>query len=238
MKKEKGFKRILGGCLFGLCLLFAFSAKSQQIRLDNLKEQFSVKNLVRVNGGIAANSVFYTGDNAARQPFMWVLTGNINIHLLNQFNIPFSYNLNNLGSNYTYPTLPNRLSLHPTYKWVTAHVGDVSMSFSPYTLSGHQFTGGGVELKPGNFPLKAQFMCGRLLKETEYDARNGGIVAYRRLGYGGGIRYEKENYQLGTTLFHAHDDENSLLWKPDSLQVYPQSNLLSAGMFFCVFFRE
>ncbi len=225
MKKEKGFKRILGGCLFGLCLLFAFSAKSQQIRLDNLKEQFSVKNLVRVNGGIAANSVFYTGDNAARQPFMWVLTGNINIHLLNQFNIPFSYNLNNLGSNYTYPTLPNRLSLHPTYKWVTAHVGDVSMSFSPYTLSGHQFTGGGVELKPGNFPLKAQFMCGRLLKETEYDARNGGIVAYRRLGYGGGIRYEKENYQLGTTLFHAHDDENSLLWKPDSLQVYPQSNL-------------
>ncbi len=39
MKKEKGFKRILGGCLFGLCLLFAFSAKSQQIRLDNLKEQ-------------------------------------------------------------------------------------------------------------------------------------------------------------------------------------------------------
>ena len=42
---------------------------------------------------------------------------------------------------------------------------------------------------------------------------------------GGGIRYEKENYQLGTTLFHAHDDENSLLWKPDSLQVYPQSNL-------------
>lgn len=218
-------KRNLCCCLLSIFMLFTFSVKSQQVRLDNLKEQFAKKNLFRINGGLSANSVFYTGNNTNRQPFMWVLTGNVNINLFNQFNIPFSYNLNNLGSNYTYPTLPNRLSLHPSYKWITTHIGDVSMNFSPYTLNGHQFTGVGVELKPDNFPLKSQFMCGRLLKETEYDVQNGGIVAYRRWGYSGGIRYEKENYQLGTTLFHAHDDEGSLSWKPDSLQMYPQSNL-------------
>lgn len=196
------------------------------MRIDNLKEQFSKKNLFRIDGGIAANSVFYTGKHSGRQPFMWVLSGNINIHLLNQFNIPFSYNLNNLGSGYSYPTLPNRLSLHPTYKWVTAHVGDVSMNFSPYTLSGHQFTGGGLEVKPENFPLKTQVMFGRLLRETEYDSLGGiGNVAYRRMGYGIKLDYEKERYSVGVSVLHAHDDPRSLRRSLDSLQIYPQSNL-------------
>lgn len=229
MIREGISKRGVLGCLFSLFMLFTFSVKSQQVRLDNLKEQFAKKNFFRITGGISANSVFYTGNNINRQPFMWVLTGNINISLFNQFNIPFSYNINNLGGNYTYPTLPNRLSIHPSYKYVSAHIGDVSMNFSPYTLNGHQFTGVGLELKPEKFPLKTQFMYGRLLKETEYDSLNRGIVAYKRVGYGGGIRYEKETCQVGMTLFHAHDEENSLHWKPDSLQIYPQSNLALSG---------
>ena len=202
----------------------------QQVRLDNLKEQFSKKNLFRINGGLGANGVFYAGNNAGRQPFMWVISGNVNISLFNQINLPFSCNFNNMGSGYSYPTLPNRLSLHPSYKWVTAHIGDVSMNFSPYTLSGHQFTGGGVELKPDAFPLKAQFMFGRLLKKTEYDTLNlSGTAAYRRLGYGVKLDYEKDRYLLGISVFHAHDDSRSLQWLPDSLQIYPLSNLAISG---------
>lgn len=179
---------------------------------------------------MAANGIFYTGDNASRQPFMWVLSGNVNISIYNQINLPFSINLNNMGNGYNYPTLPNRLSLHPSYKWMTAHIGDVSMSFSPYTLSGHQFTGAGVELKPEKFPLKTQVMFGRLLKKTEFDSLNlSGVVAYKRMGYGLKLNYEQDRYLLGVSLFHAHDDPNSLKWKPDSLQIYPQSNLAFSG---------
>lgn len=210
-------------CIFILCDI---PALGQQVRLDNLKEQFSRKNLFHINGGLSANSVFYAGNNSNRQPFMWVISGNVNINLFNQINLPFSCNFNNMGNGYSYPTLPNRLSLHPSYKWVTAHVGDVSMNFSPYTLSGHQFTGGGIELKPENLPLKTQLMFGQLLKKTEYDSLNfTGIVAYKRMGYGVKLNYEKDRFLLGMSIFHAHDDIGSLKWQPDSLQIYPQSNL-------------
>ena len=223
----------LNKCFHAVCcvlILCNIPVMGQQIRLDNLKEQYSKKNLFHINGGLAANGVFYTGDNSGRQPFMWVISGNVNISLFNQINLPFSCNFNNMGSGYSYPTLPNRLSLHPSYKWVTAHIGDVSMNFSPYTLSSHQFTGGGVELKPESFPLKAQLMFGRLLKKAGYDSLNySGIVAYKRMGYGVKLNYEKENYVLGISLFHAHDDSHSLQWPPDSLQIYPQNNFAFSG---------
>lgn len=230
MDKVRGLKQLFIYCLFGVSMSSTLPVCAQQVRLDNLKEQFSKKNLFRINGGLAANGVFYTGDNSSRQPFMWVISGNVNISIYDQVNLPFSCNFNNLGNGYNYPTLPNRLSIHPSYKWVTAHIGDVSMSFSPYTLSGHQFTGAGLELKPENFPLKAQFMFGRLLKKTEYDSLNfAGIVAYKRMGYGVKLNYEKEKYLLGISVLHAHDDPESLKWKPDSLQIYPQSNLALSG---------
>lgn len=223
-------KKRVTGCLLGLFVLWCSPAWTQQVRLDNLKEQFSRKNLFRINGGLSANSVYYTGNNTNRQPFMWVISGNVNLSFFNQINLPFACNFNNMGNGYSYPTLPNRLSIHPTYKWITGHVGDVSMNFSPYTLSGHQFTGAGLELKPGDFPLKGQLMFGRLLKKTEYDpVQFSGIVAYKRMGYGLKLNYEKERYLLGMSLFHAHDDPESLVWKPDSLQIFPQSNLALHG---------
>lgn len=209
-----------------LFVLWCLPAWTQQVRLDNLKEQFSRKNLFRINGGLSANGVYYTGNSSSRNPFMWIISGNVNISIFNQINLPFACNFNNMGNGYSYPTLPNRLSIHPTYKWITGHVGDVSMNFSSYTLSGHQFTGAGIELKPVDFPLKGQVMFGRLLKKTEYDPVNySGIVAYKRMGYAFKLNYEKEHYLLGMSLFHAHDEPGSLVWKPDSLQIFPKSNL-------------
>jgi len=206
-------------------LLLVFTANSQQVRLDNLKEQYNKDNLVKINGGVSANAVFYDGTNAARDPFTWVLSGNVNFSFFNQFNLPFSFNFNNLGGNYTYPTMPNRLSIHPSYKWITGHIGDVSMSFSPYTLSGHQFTGVGVDLAPESVPLKVSVMYGRLLKATEYNpAERLSMPAYKRMGYGTKIQYDKEKFMLGMSLFHGKDDK-SLGIIPDSLEIFPKTNV-------------
>ena len=225
-------KRVLKsiGFIWLMCMLMNFSVLGQQIRLDNLKEQFSKDNLFKINGGMSANSVFYTGSNATRQPLTWMLSGNVNMSIYGQINIPLSYSINNLGDSYNYPTLPNRFSIHPTYKWITAHLGDVFMSLSPYTLSGHQFTGAGVELSPEWIPFKLQLMYGRLQRKAEYDVINmSSTVAYERMGYGLKLNYEQDRYLLGMTIFHAHDDHNSLLWEPDSLKIYPQSNLAISG---------
>jgi hypothetical protein len=196
------------------------------VRFDNLKEEYNKDNLLKINGGISANAVFYNGDNTALDPFTWVLAGNLNLSFFGRFNLPFSFNFNNLGGNYTYPTMPNRLSFHPSYKWIAGHIGDVNMSFSPYTLNGHQFTGAGVDLTPDNLPVKVSVMYGRLLKATEYNPEERlSVPAYKRMGYGAKALYDKNNISFGMTFFSTQDNENSLKIIPDSLNVLPQKNI-------------
>ena len=185
-----------------MCCTFGFS---QSINFDQLgKEKW-----VRYNGGISANTVYYDG-NANRQDFTYYLTGNLNFNLAGLYNVPLSFTYSNQDFNFPNPFKFNRLSLHPSYKWATAHIGDVSMTFSPYTLSGHQFTGGGIELNPeGKFQISA--MYGRFLKATEYNPEEPrALAAYKRIGYGIKTAYDFDFMKLGVILFKANDDENSL----------------------------
>jgi hypothetical protein len=214
---------------FALIVLVLMSVadfvQGQQVDLENFGKNITHKP-VRVGGGLSANTVFYDGnDGQRRQPFTYFLNGNINVNLFNQINLPFSFNFTNLGSSYGYPTLPNRLSVHPSYKWVKGHIGDIAMSFSPYTLNGHMFTGAGVDLTPEG-PFKFSAMYGRLQRAVEYDTSNVLVrAAYKRIGYGAKVRYDKQDHYLGMTFFTAKDDVGSLVWQPDSLEILPQANV-------------
>ncbi|WP_148229656.1 TonB-dependent receptor [Cellulophaga algicola] len=188
-----------------LLLMFSTYCFSQSINFDQLdKEKW-----LRYNGGISANGVYYDG-TANRQDLTYYLTGNLNFNIAGLYNIPVSFTYSNQEFNFPSPFNFNRFSFHPSYKWVTAHLGDVTMTFSPYTLSGHQFTGAGVELNPeGKFQVSA--MYGRFLKATEYDSvAQGGIAAYKRMGFGVKTAYDFEFMKLGVILFKATDTKNSL----------------------------
>ncbi|WP_205513253.1 hypothetical protein [Longitalea arenae] len=215
-------------CLITLFLFLAALANAQQVDIDGLKDVFKAKP-VKFNGGISAGSMYYNGSgNTGRQPFTWYLQGNANANILGKVNLPFSFNFTNAGAGFSYPVMPNRLSLHPTYKWISAHIGDVNMSFSPYTLNGHQFRGGGVDLS-FNGPLKLSAMAGRLQKAVAYDSANkNALPAYKRMGYGIKTVYEKKWWKAGINAFYAKDNANSLAYQPDSLQIYPQQNLAIA----------
>ena len=178
---------------------------SQRIDFDQLgKEKW-----LRYNGGVAANAVYYDG-TANRQDLTYYVTGNLNFNIAGLYNIPLSFTYSNQEFNFPNPFKFNRLSLHPSYKWATAHIGDVSMTFSPYTLSGHQFTGGGFDLNPeGKFQISA--MYGRLLKATEYNAEEPrALTAYKRMGYGLKTAYDFDFMKLGVILFKAEDEVDSI----------------------------
>lgn len=216
---------------FSLITLFLSACaltNAQQIDIESFKDVFKAKP-VKFNGGISAGSMFYNGSgNTGRQPFTWYLQGNANANILGKVNLPFSFNFTNAGSGFSYPVMPNRLSLHPTYKWISGHIGDVSMSFSPYTLNGHQFRGAGVDLS-FNGPLKVSAMAGRLQRAVEYDSTNkNALPAYERMGYGIKTVYEKRWWRAGINAFYAKDNAGSLSYPPDSLQIYPQKNLAIA----------
>lgn len=206
-------------------VLITTTAYAQQVDLNNLGKTIAQKPL-KLGGGISANTILYNGnDGQGRQPFTYVIGGNVNVNLFNQINLPFSFNFTNMGANYGYPTLPNRLSVHPMYKWVTAHIGDVAMSFSPYTLNGHMFRGVGVDLTPEG-AVKVSAMYGRLQRAVEYDSANTIVPAsYQRMGYGVKVRYDKEDHYVGMNIFAAKDNVSSLQWQPDSLNIFPQGNV-------------
>lgn len=190
-------------------------------RMTKLKK----KEWVKINGGVSANTtLFSSNEQGGQQPFSYQLSGNVNLSFLELLNIPLTFSLNNYGSQFTYPTLPNRLSLHPSYKWIRCHIGDVSMSFSPYTLNGHQFTGAGVELAPGQWAVSV--MGGRLMKRVEYDPTLPALApAYERYGYGAKTRYDSNKFFVGATFFTAKDKAGEFSFQADSMGLFPKSNV-------------
>ena len=194
---------------------------------QNIEEvlAFRKKTPFKISGSISARATLFSSrPSEARQSFTYQLTGAVNLSLYELLNIPLSFNLNNYGANFSYPSLPNRLSLHPSYKWAKAHIGDVSMSFGPYTLNGHQFTGLGVELSPGKWQVSA--MAGRLLKRVDADPNIPSLqVGYERWGYGLKTRYEGSTFALGGTVFAARDRDGHISFDIDALGIYPKGNI-------------
>lgn len=202
----------------------------QEVDLENIGKKTVEelkKNPFKISGGISANSVFYSSNvYNGREPFTYFLNGNLNLGLY-RWSMPISYSLTNQGSQlgYQVPFKFNRISIAPKYKWIKAYIGDANMTFSPYTFNGLLFTGAGVELNP-NMPLKIALMTGRLNKAVEDNGNPNTIPAYKRMGYGAHLRWEKEKYKLGLIGFYAKDDLGSLSVAPDSKGVLPQENLV------------
>jgi hypothetical protein len=219
------FLRILSALVLIILSGIAFRANAQSVRLDNLKEQFGAGKPIRFSGGLAANGIFYDGNGGyGRNPFSYFVNGSINMNLYNIVNLPFTFTLSDFGGNYSYPIPSNRFSIHPSYKFVTGHIGDIAMTFSPYTLNGYLFRGVGVDVEPEG-PFKGSVIYGRLQKANEYDTANHTVpAAYERNGFGARLQFQKGKYRAGLIVFRAWDDQHSLRNAPDSLGIYPMEN--------------
>jgi len=182
-----------------------FLGLSQSIDLDRLGKA----KLFDYSGSLSANGVFYEG-TANRQAFTYFLNGNLNFNIAEVYNVPLSFAYTNQNFDFSSPFKLNRLSISPSYKWITLHIGDAAMTFSPYTLSGHQFTGVGLDLAPPG-PMKVSAMYGRFLRASEYDVEAPQQqTAYLRRGFGLKTSYGLERFNVGFIFFKALDKEDSL----------------------------
>jgi len=201
------------------------AAFAQDLDFEAMRQATDVK----ISGAVSANMVFYnSNERSSREPFTYFLQGGLNFSWLT-FSMPVSYSFTNQGNelDYKVPYNFNRLSIHPKYKWITAHIGDVAMTYSPYTLNGYQFTGAGLDLTPSSFPLKFSMMGGRLLKAVQPDeVHPEALPSFKRMGYGTKIGWEKEKYKIELIGFYAKDDVNSLSEVPDDKGVTPEENLV------------
>ena len=81
---------------------------------QNIEEvlAFRKKTPLKISGSISARATLFSSlPSEARQSFTYQLTGSVNLSLYELLNIPLSFNLNNYGANFSYPSLPNRLIL-------------------------------------------------------------------------------------------------------------------------------
>lgn len=183
------------------------------------------KSPFKINGSLSANQIFYgvTGIESRRDPYNYFLSGNVNMSLYG-LSVPFSYTFSNQQSQFRQPF--NQFGIQPSYKWARGYLGYNNMVFSPYSLNGHLFLGGGVELNPpGIFRFSA--MYGRLQKAVEADSSNiNNFPMFQRIGYGMKVGVGKGNDFIDFILFRAKDQENSLAIVPEEYDVLPSENLV------------
>jgi len=208
-------------------LFFLFLISIGKFAIAQNFEKIGQKDFMTIHGGINFNTVnyFVNGMESRRDPFTWFASGNVTISLLDVA-IPLTYSYSNLGGKFTQPF--NQFSLHPTYKWIKTHAGYSSMNFSNYTLAGHLFLGGGIELTPGKWNI--QLMGGRLNKPIAYDAVNDNLnqICYKRLGFGMKTGYRSGDHEVNLILFKANDQENSLVFVPNNSSVKPMDNFVTS----------
>ncbi|MBQ0030447.1 MAG: hypothetical protein KBT32_08430 [Bacteroidales bacterium] len=192
--------------------------------VDVSPDAIDFKKGLTASGGLNFNNTFYTGSDSLinRDPYVYTLCGNLNLNYLG-IDLPFSFALSNTSKEYTQPF--NRFQVAPKYKWVRLYLGSASMTFSPYTLAGHDFRGVGVELTPKNWYIGA--MYGRFLKAVEYDPMEDNLdkVAYKRMGYSAKVGWDGNGTSVNATFFHAKDDVSSLDFAvPAEADLHPKEN--------------
>ena len=138
--------------------------------------------------------------------------------------IPLSFSVADKRASFTQPF--NQYALHPAWKFITAHAGYTSMSFSPYTVNGHIFLGGALDILPeGKWKVSALY--GRFLKAAKYDTlMDGATPVWQRMGYGAKVTYGTGANFIELILFHAADVPSSIGKIPDSLSIAPKENLV------------
>jgi hypothetical protein len=213
------------------CFFIFSTAKSQVVDIENLISNAQSQPF-KISGGISADMLYTESENmggTGEQPFQYFLNGNVTATFFGQLSVPLSFSYSNRKFNTRYPKNQqnfNRFGISPKYKWITVHGGWRSMRFSPYSLNGHNFLGGGVELTPGNYEIK--MMHGRLLQTVIPDTTIGNKPCFER--WGSGLQFIKKykGNKYGFSIFHSADKQSSITEGLDNEGITPEENFVTA----------
>lgn len=185
--------------------------------------------IIRFNGSLNLTSEFYNANGiAGRLPDntqrMILRT---NVTLFDQIQLPFEFYLTSQQSKFQQPF--NQFGVNPQVSdWLTLHAGYFSEQVSDLTFGDVRILGGGIDLHPGNFRIKALF--GRSNDAAETDSLNSFTGRYNQIVYAAQLGYGNEmgNF-INLNIFHAIDDSASI--KRNSLTPNPNENLVSSISF-------
>lgn len=177
-----------------------------------------------ITGAIGTQNTYYhtSGGMGYATPLSTSFYANLNINLYG-ISMPFSFYYTGDNTSFSFPQFSFNIS--PTYKGWTLHLGQRSMSFSPYTFT-MPFNGVGIEHRSSGAGLRFGAFYGTLRKAVDADptalgARN---PAYLRKGMGVKVGFGTSSSYLDLYVFHGKDDLNSIssYWHD---QLFAQENI-------------
>ncbi|KRT14034.1 hypothetical protein ASU31_21730 [Pedobacter ginsenosidimutans] len=203
--------------LFAACYL----AKSQDLSQITKQKPFAINGTV----GLGLGTYNVSGIPARQRDFSYIFNGAPTLTVYG-VTFPFSVVISDQQRSYTQPF--NQYGISPTYKWITFHAGWQSLEFSPFTLAGHNFLGGGIELNPGR--LRFGFIYGRFNKAIEEDLNQplalAQQAAYKRTGYSTKLGWGTERNHVDVIFLNAKDQASSLNNTPISTELSPAENMV------------
>jgi len=202
-------------------LAFAYLVITLSSALAQDISKLDWKHPIKLSGSLGGGTMLYTTTKAEsrRDPFFWSINGNLNIDLLGVIQIPINLSLSQQNSDVSAQPF-NQFGLSPSYKSITVHGGYRSMEFSPFTLSGNIFLGGGIEVIPDGSLIRVSAMYGRFSKAIQQGGQVGilsGEPTYERWGYGAKIGIGRNTSNaVDLIFFKAKDDPNSISEQPNT----------------------
>ena len=204
--------------------IFVISNKVFSQDISSFKEQkpFDYSGTFNVNQNAAYRSLNTSNTN----PYNIFLNGSASLNFYG-ISLPFSFSYSNQHINYSQPFSFNQFGVQPSYKWVKAYIGYNTMSFSPYSLNGHQFLGGGIEISPKELGLKVTAMYGRLVKGVEWDSTKVSVIPYyERYAFAYKMGYNNNTGNVEVSIFKSWDKTESINAVPDSIGLSPKDNMI------------
>ncbi|MEZ4828393.1 MAG: hypothetical protein R3C61_19195 [Bacteroidia bacterium] len=196
-----------------LFCLFFFPGKWAAVHAQNM-ENIGTEKPVKITGSLSLSAYGYhtTREIPRYAPFTWAITGNPVVSLYG-ITFPFSAMVSEKERYFRQPF--NQIGVSPYYRWATFHAGYRNVSFSPFTLSGRTFLGGGVELEPSIFRLG--FVYGRFQRRVVADTTLAEAViepVYTRKGYAAKLGVGNHRNFVDLVFFKGWDENQELISDP------------------------
>lgn len=191
-----------------ICLTLVLCFLGTHLRSQNLDNIGGTPFVL--SGNISVGSSFYQAVNRdnRRSPYSYYISANPTFSIYG-IDIPISLMYRDQQGSISNPF--NRVSINPTYKWISLQLGKTSYNMHNFVLSGQLINGVGMALTPGNLTLSAA--RGKLENPlAQLDTLVAGaqlLETYEREALAVKIGYGTSSNYFHLTGFRAKDDINS-----------------------------
>ncbi|MBL7790413.1 MAG: hypothetical protein JNL75_11345 [Chitinophagales bacterium] len=232
--------RLVHQTIFYITFFLGKSLISQELSTITKQQPFDIKGSISLTG----NGYIADGIPNRFSPLGWMISGTPTISLYG-VQIPFSIMISEQNKDFSQPFA--RFGLSPTYKSLKLHLGHRYMTFNPYTLSGRNFLGAGIEWNPKIFRFAAMYGSfssenlddtAALYNSSSINKPNTIKPTYRQMGYGLKLGAGSKSQHAEIMMFRGYDvyegrniDFNRAIIKPrDNIAIGANTHFTFAKM--------